>query len=155
MAWVAALLLLICVLGAVLPFIPGIPLMAFIIIGYGWLEDFQNINTTIVVIACLFAIIAIVLDNISGPFLSLKYGASKWGFWGAVVGGIIGIFIFGPLGLILGPFIGALAGELLQGKNFTAASKIGFASVWGMILGNLFKLLLGLSLFVYFLYLVF
>jgi uncharacterized protein YqgC (DUF456 family) len=63
---------------------------------------------------------------------------------------IIGLFIFPPFGLIVGGFIGAVAGELLAGKEGDDAIRAGI----GVFLGNLFNigLKLGISGFMLFFY---
>jgi hypothetical protein len=61
-----------------------------------------------------------------------KYGASKFGLWGSVIGMIIGIFFIPPWGIIVGAFIGALMGELASGKTGRSALRAG----WGILVGN-------------------
>lgn len=58
---------------------------------------------------------------------------------GALIGGLVGLF-FGPLGLILGPFVGALAFEMIGGRDVKASSKAGTGAVLGLLAGALGKL---------------
>ncbi|MCI4019246.1 DUF456 family protein, partial [Klebsiella pneumoniae] len=58
---------------------------------------------------------------------------------GALVGSIIGMFFSLP-GLILGPFIGAAAGELIERRNMLQAGKAGLGTLLGLIVGTTFKI---------------
>lgn len=51
---------------------------------------------------------------------------------------IAGLF-FGPWGIILGPFVGAVLGEMLAGKKTKHALKAGFGSFVGFLLGNILR----------------
>ena len=62
-----------------------------------------------------------ILDYFT-PMLGSKYsGGSKWGNWGCIIGTLVGL-LFLPWGIILGPFLGAVIGELLGNKEFSQAS---------------------------------
>jgi uncharacterized protein YqgC (DUF456 family) len=66
-------------------------------------------------------------------------GASPQAVWGALLGTLVGLFLGIP-GLVLGPFIGAVLGELLAGKGVLRSTHVG-ASAWvGMIFGAVVKL---------------
>ncbi|MDP6736546.1 MAG: DUF456 family protein, partial [Nitrospinaceae bacterium] len=70
-----------------------------------------------------------------------KFGASRVGGIGAIAGGFIGFFI--PpflLWLIIGPFVGALIGELINGENLQQASRVGWGSFLGTIAAYVSKL---------------
>ncbi|MBN1340137.1 MAG: DUF456 domain-containing protein [Bacteroidales bacterium] len=69
-----------------------------------------------------------------------KLGGSKQGIWGATLGLISGIFFFPPLGMIIGPFLGAFAGEMIAGKDTRTALKSGLGSFIGFVAGSLMKL---------------
>lgn len=150
LTWGALLLLLIFTAGTFLPVLPGIPLMAAVIIGYGWLEGFHQVRAWLIILSLLFAAASFLLDYLAAPYFAKRSGASKAGFFGALIGGIAGILFLGPLGLILGPFLGALLGELIWGKSLHEASRSGFFSLLGFLIGNMLKLLLAIILLVSF-----
>jgi hypothetical protein len=60
---------------------------------------------------------------------------------GAVLGGLVGIF-FGPLGIILGPFVGAVLAELSLRRDWASAQRAGLGATLGLVLGAVAKLAL-------------
>jgi uncharacterized protein YqgC (DUF456 family) len=65
--------------------------------------------------------------------------------WGALLGTLVGIF-FGLPGLLLGPFIGALAGELSSGGSVLRSTQVGVGTWIGLLLGTLAKLVLSFAM---------
>lgn len=129
-------------LGAVIPVLPGT------IISYAGLlcisfSSYSELSTAALVIWGVIAVAVIVMDYVLPGYFSKKFGGTKAGVTGATVGTIAGIF-FGPLGIILGPFVGAVAGEMLAKKlTFEEALKVGFGSLMSFFVGTLFKLVVG------------
>jgi uncharacterized protein YqgC (DUF456 family) len=80
-----------------------------------------------------------MLDYVIPAAGAKKYGSSKWGIWGAILGMIIGIIYFPPLGMIVGAFIGAVAVEMLVGKSSREALKAGWGVFMGTLLGTILK----------------
>lgn len=132
--------LVIGLLGCILPMLPGPPL-AYVGLLLLHATEYAQFSST-QLWNCLFAVIVVqILDYIT-PILGSKYsGGTKWGNWGCVIGTIMGVF-FLPLGIIIGPFIGAIAGELLGGRGLSQAMKAGLGSLVGFLLGTVVKLLL-------------
>lgn len=132
--------LVIGLLGCILPMLPGPPL-AYVGLLLLHATEYAQFSST-QLWSCLFAVIVVqILDYIT-PILGSKYsGGTKWGNWGCVIGTIMGVF-FLPLGIIIGPFIGAIAGELLGGRGLSQAMKAGLGSLVGFLLGTVVKLLL-------------
>jgi uncharacterized protein len=85
-----------------------------------------------------------VFEIMSGSLGAKWFGGSKWGAWGAFVGGVVGLFFF-PIGLLLGPLLGAVGFEMTFGKKRADESMVsGVGSVIGTLAGMVFKLVIGL-----------
>jgi len=143
----ASLCLLFGFAGCFLPVLPG-PLVAYG--GLLLLQATERYQFTVgqLVVWGILVVVVQVLDYVT-PILGTKYsGGSRWGNWGCVIGTVAGIFLFAPWGILLGPFLGALAGELLGGKAFGEAMKAGF----GVFLGFVVSVVLKVGLCGYFVY---
>ena len=107
----ASILMIVGLLGCILPVIPGPPI-SWIGILLLHLTERVQFSLEFLIIWLVIAVAITIIDNIIPIYGTKKAGGSKWGVWGAAIGLIIGLF-FGPLGIIFGPFLGALAGELM------------------------------------------
>jgi uncharacterized protein YqgC (DUF456 family) len=88
--------------------------------------------------------IIIILDYILPAYFSKLFGGSKAGIWGATIGVVVGMFTMGPLGIILGPFVGAVAGEMLhQKQTLDKAIVVGAGSLLSFFVGTGIKLIAG------------
>jgi uncharacterized protein YqgC (DUF456 family) len=145
--WIVWTLCVTCVLvgflGTVVPILPGAPLIFIGILLAAWWEDFSRIGVIPVVITGALALATILVDVASSYLGAKRVGASKTALLGSIVGSFIGMFFLLP-GLILGPFIGALAGEWWSARNLSRATQVGIATWIGMIVGTAAKV--GLSL---------
>ena len=129
-------------LGAVLPVLPGtvISYIGMLCISF---SSYSELSTSALVAWGIVAVVVIVMDYVLPGYFSKKFGGTKAGVTGATIGTIAGIF-FGPLGIILGPFVGAVIGELLAEKlTFNQALTVGFGSMLSFLVGTLFKLIAG------------
>ena len=79
-----------------------------------------------------------------------KFGGTKGGVRGAIIGLIIGIFFFPPLGMIVGPFLGAFAGEMLYNQDSSKAFRSALGSFIGFVAGTLMKLGISIVMGYYF-----
>ena len=132
--------LLLGFLGCVLPALPGPPI-AYLGLLFLHFTDKVQFTSTQLWIWLGIVIFIQALDNFI-PMLGTKYSkGSKSGTWGAFIGSILGLF-FLPWGLILGPFFGAVAGELIADHTMDQAMKSGIGSVIGFLLGTILKLAL-------------
>lgn len=132
--------------GCVLPVLPGPPL-AYIGMLLVHITDKAEFSWAQLVSWLVLVIVLQVLDYIT-PLLGSKYsGGSEHGNRGCVAGTILGLF-FMPWGIVLGPFLGAVLGEMLGGRDLEHALKAGF----GTFLGVVFGVLLKMALCLYFLY---
>lgn len=87
----------------------------------------------------LVAVVATVLDTVIPGWGAKQFKCSKWGVWGSVLGALAGVAFF-PWGLLAGPFLGAMAGELVAGRRPGAAALSGIGALLGFLCGVLLKL---------------
>lgn len=151
--WLLAILGIVFILagivGCILPVIPGPPLSWAGLLLLHWTRFTQFSATFLLVMACL-AIAVTVLDYIIPVWGTKKFGGSKAGMWGATIGIFAGIFFFPPVGIIVGPFIGAVLGEIIAGKESGPALKAGLGSFIGFLLSTGLKLGVSLTMAYYF-----
>lgn len=142
----ALLLLSLGLIGSVLPILPGVPLSYLGIIVLHSTDKYQ-FSSTFLIFWLIVVIVVQVLDFIIPIIGAQKYGASKAGVWGSSIGMICG-FLFAPIGIILGPFLGALFGEMLTNKPFIHSLKAAWGALIAIVFGTVLKLIVaGLLLF--------
>ena len=125
--------------GCVLPILPGPPLgyAGLLLLHFTGRADF---STTQLVTWLIIVVILQVVDLVT-PLLGSKYtGGTSFGNRGCVAGTLIGMF-FLPWGIIVGPFIGAVAGEMLGGSDLAHAIRAGIGSLIGFLVGTLLKII--------------
>lgn len=142
--WLAVLaLVLVGLAGAVLPALPGLPLV-FIGLWLGaWIDGYARVGTTTLIILGVLVAVGIAVDFVASALGAKRVGASPQAIWGSLIGSIVGIF-FGLPGIILGPFVGAVLGELAARSNMSQAANVGIATWMGLLFGTLAKLALSL-----------
>lgn len=141
--------------GTVLPVLPGIPLIFAAALFYGWYEGFQLITANYLIILGILTILSIVFSYLSTMLGARYFGSGKWGSWGAIAGLVLGLFIFPPIGLLVGPFLGAFLGEYLSGQNSQLAIRAALGALIGLFSGIIFNLLVAIGMLVSFLIKVF
>lgn len=94
--------------------------------------DAINFSNERLIILLIVTIIVQASDYILPIWFTKKFGGSKLGMIGSTIGLIAGLF-FPPIGIIVGPIIGAIGGELVSGKEFALACKSGLGSFIGFI----------------------
>jgi len=132
-------LILIGLVGCIIPVIPGPPLsfLGMIALHFTHWGPFES---DLIWTMGLLAFVATILDYIVPIWGTKKLGGSKTGVWGASIGMLVGLFL-GPVGIILGPFIGAFAGELLHNNNAKRALKAALGAFVGLLTGIILKLI--------------
>lgn len=128
------------ILGCVLPLIPGPPLNYIGLLLLHFTEKY-SFSTRFLIIWAIITAVVYALDFIIPAWGTKKFGGSKRGVWGSVIGLVLGLFMFPPFGIIIGPFAGAVIGELTSGKDSGTALKSGFGSFIGFLAGTLIKLI--------------
>jgi uncharacterized protein YqgC (DUF456 family) len=142
------LLALVGMAGALLPVIPGPALGLLGLVVFGFSAAGQGLGWGVVAGMGVLAGVLMVLDYVVPAVGAKRFGATRAGVWGSVVGMIVGFFVLPGWGIIFGTLAGAVLGELLAGQTRGAALRAG----WGVFVGNLFgvglKLAYGMAVLV-------
>ena len=133
-------MIIIGLLGCILPVIPGPPL-SFVGLLMLHFTDFGEFSTNFLLLMAFIAIFVTILDYIVPIWGTKRFGGSKAGVWGSTIGLILGIFFFPPIGSILGPLVGAIIGESINGAEFKDSLRAGLGSLLGFLLGTGIKLI--------------
>ena len=128
--------------GCILPIIPGPPLSFIALIMLSYAKNWEPFSATFLIIMAALTILVTLLDYVVPVFGAKRYGASKLGVWCSVIGMFTGVFFFPPWGMLIGAFVGAMAGELLAGKE----GKESLRAAWGVFVGNVVSIGLKLAL---------
>ncbi len=149
---------LVGIAGAILPGLPGTPLSYVALILLHLTRNFSYSGKFLVIMGIL-ALIITLLDYYIPIVGTRKFGGTKAGVRGSMIGLIVGIFIlpflgivigpFGLFGIILGPFVGALIGEKSTGQSDRQATRAAFGSFIGFLAGTLMKVIFGIVVLVY------
>lgn len=147
-----AICLLLGLIGCVAPVLPGVPLSYLGLLLLHW-TDRAQFSWQFLTIWAVVVIVIQVLDYFIPAWGTKKFGGSKYGVLGSTIGLFVGLFM-GPWGIIVGPFVGAVLGELLyfnrhpqdrieqsENTNFNRALRAGFGSFIGLLTGTILKLI--------------
>jgi hypothetical protein len=136
---IAAALIAIGLVGAIVPALPGIPL----IFGGIWLiagvDHYRHLGLWWLLSIAFVGAVGLTLDLLAGALGVKRVGASPRAVWGALAGTVTGLF-FGLPGLLLGPFFGAVLGELSAGNSILRSTHVGVSAWLGLIFGTIIKL---------------
>ncbi|MDD3365436.1 MAG: DUF456 domain-containing protein, partial [Syntrophomonas sp.] len=100
-------------------------------------------------------VLSLFVDYLSTYWGAKYFGSSKKGLYGAVIGSFVGLFIFPPAGLLIGPWVGAIIGEFLEGNDWNKALRSGMGAVIGLFSGIAFKVILATLMLISFLIIIF
>ncbi len=128
------------IIGCVLPVVPGPPLVYLAIILLSIARKWEAFSPAFLIVMGCIALVVTAIDYVLPLFTAKKYGASKYGVWGAVAGMLIGAIFFPPFGLLIGAFLGAVGFELLFNEETKQSMKAGFGGFIGVVLGIFIKL---------------
>lgn len=130
-------------LGVIVPVLPG-TLLSFGGLVCAYFVTGSTITTTQLVVCGVVSIVVILLDYLLPGYFTKVFGGTKAGITGATIGTFVG-FIFGLPGIILGPFFGAVIGEMVSGKaDIDKALSVGLGSLLSFLVGSGVKLIAGL-----------
>lgn len=141
----AVVLVLVGLAGTLIPVLPGVPFVFGGLLVAAWIGDFQRIGWPTLTVLGALMLLAMLIDFLAATIGAKRVGASSAALIGATVGSVIGLFA-GLVGIFIFPFVGAIAGELISQRNLRQASKVGFATWIGLLLGSVAKLALAVTM---------
>jgi len=131
--------------GMVLPALPGAPLLFAGLFCAAWAEGFTYVGFWTLLALGVLAALSYLVEFVASLVGAKRFGASRKALIGAAVGGLLGLLLGLP-GIVLGPFIGAVAGELLELRSLGQAGRVGLGTVVGLAVGVAGKLAIGITM---------
>jgi uncharacterized protein YqgC (DUF456 family) len=129
------------VAGSVLPALPGVPMVFAGLWLAAWVGGYERVGVVTLVLLGLLTALSFAIDFVATALGAKRVGATRLAVVGAALGTFGGLFLGLP-GLLLGPFVGAVAGELVSHGKVQQATRAGLATWMGLLFGTLAKLAL-------------
>jgi uncharacterized protein len=144
--WIVAGVLVIAgIIGTVAPVLPGSVLVFAGLLMAAWIDGFEKVGWAPLVVLGALTALTFVADIAATGSGANRAGASKQAVIGATIGTVVGFF-FGIIGIFVGPFVGAAAGEFLAERDLVRAGKVGYGTLFGLVLGAALKIALALAM---------
>jgi hypothetical protein len=143
------------VTGSVLPVLPGAVLIWLGMLIYGFLTKFDTLSSVFYIGQALAVLLVYLIDHLAGVWGVKRYGGSRSAIYGSLIGTFSGLVLLGPAGIIFGPFVGAVAGELINKKTLVTAVRSGIGTMVGLLGGSLLKLAIEIIMIIWFFWVVY
>lgn len=144
--WTLSIVLIVAgAAGIILPALPGVPLMFAGMWLAAWIDEFQRIGWITLTVLGILTALAVIVEFAASALGVKRVGASGRAVWGALIGTLVGLF-FGLPGLVFGPFVGAVLGELAANGGIAQAGRVGVATWLGLLFGTLGKLAIAFAM---------
>ncbi|MHB8535674.1 MAG: DUF456 domain-containing protein [Sulfuricaulis sp.] len=131
--------------GLLFPVIPGALMLFAGLTLAAWADNFFYIGWKTLTLLGVLALLTYPADFMASAFGAKRFGASPRAVAGAAIGAVVGIF-FGLPGVLLGPFFGAVTGELLTQGHLGKAGRAGIGATVGLVLGVALKLAIAFAM---------
>jgi uncharacterized protein YqgC (DUF456 family) len=141
----AAAVIVVGLVGAIVPVLPGIPLIFAGIWLIAGVDGYRHLGLGWLLGIAAVGAVGLVVDLLAGALGAKRMGASPQAVWGALIGTLIGLF-FGIPGLLIGPFVGAVLGELSAGNSVLRSAHAGVSAWVGLMFGTIIKLVSSLMM---------
>jgi uncharacterized protein YqgC (DUF456 family) len=137
--WIVGIVLVIVgLVGTVLPALPGALLIVAGLVVAAWADGFTKVGVWPLVVIGVIGAASYLVDFAAAALGAKKFGASPRAMVGAGLGTLLGLFL-GLRGIIIGPFVGAVIGELTVHRDMARVGKAGVAAWIGFLIGMAVK----------------
>ena len=138
--WTLSVILVVVGLaGVVLPALPGTVLIFAGLLLAAWADGFVRVGIGTIVALGILTVATYFVDVATMALGMKRLGTTRRAMAGAAIGTIAGLF-FGLPGLIIGPFAGAILGELTANRDLGRAGRAGIAAWIGFLVGTVVKI---------------
>ena len=135
----ALFIMCIGLVGSVLPGLPSTPIVLLAAVAHRLYFGVSGPGNLVLILLIIITLLSMLVDYLASMYGAKRLGATWKGILGAAVGGIVGFF-FGFVGIVVGPFIGAVIFELASGRAHQEATRAGLGATLGLFAGALGKL---------------
>jgi len=143
LAWIIVVVLFIIgMAGAVFPILPGALAIYAAFFVYGFMISFEPFGWLFWTIQTLIVAVLFLADYAVNAWGVKRYGGSRASVVGSTIGVLVGPFVIPAFGLVIGPFAGAVIGELLAGSDLDRSVKVGWGSLVGLFTSVVVKIVL-------------
>lgn len=146
---IGSLLIVSGIIGAFVPVIPGTPLSYLALLLMQFTLGAPFTWTFLLIWGGVVAVVA-TLDGLIPAEGARRMGGSRYGIYGCLIGGLLGVLMFPPFGLIFGPIVGAFIGELMYGRKSDMAFRAAMGSFVGFLVATFLKISVSVILAYYF-----
>ena len=135
----AVLLVVVGLVGVVLPAVPGTILIFAGLLLAAWADGFARVGVFTITLLGILTVATYFVDVAMMALGMKRLGTTRRAAAGAAIGALAGLF-FGLPGLIIGPFAGAVVGELTVQRDWRRAGRAGVAAWIGFVIGTIVKI---------------
>ncbi len=149
LAIAAFLFAIVGIIGCIVPALPGV-LLSYAGLVCAYFTSYSTLPTSSLWLWLVAAAAVSAADYFLPAWMTRRFGGSRAGAIGATVGVFAGFFLFPPLGIILGPFAGAVIGELINNRHDASkALLVGFGSFMAFVVGTGIKLAVSIGILIH------
>lgn len=147
------LIMLLGLAGTLVPVLPGIPVIWAAMLGFGWYSGWAYYGLTAMIVTGVIVAFSMAVDQLASVLGVKKFGGTRAGMIGSLVGAVLGVIFFNLIGLVLGTFLGAVAFEMAFSRQDLKKSLVsGAGALIGFLAGSLFKFMVGMGFIIYFIF---
>lgn len=131
---IAVVLVMAGFFGIILPAVPDLPLMLGGLLVRSLATDFAHPTVTELIVAAAASGVVMLLEAFAAPLVARRFGASKFGQWGALIGSVCSLFLVpvSPWFILILPIVGTVIGELMAGRTRREAIKSSIGTALGV-----------------------
>jgi len=150
---IISLLFMLSIAGIFLPVLPDTVLLwaGFLLYHFFLADPGMGLTAPFWWGMAFLSVLLYAADILTNLFFVKKYGGSRLSSLAAVIGVLLGVFVFPPLGMIVLPFVFVLGVEyIVQKRTLEEAAKVGVGSLVAFLGSAVVKVVVQLAMILWF-----